>query len=235
MARDAHTRSLPDASNGPTHVHYLVPTLAHSCSLPGTYTSHRCLLQWGTYTGQRDGHYKASTLDRLLLQAWDLSASAIGHLRVKSVFSQPVCWQSQAGLYRMVQLVILLQPLSHKYFASVCNHVLYSEWGWLEHQTGDFANSTGNRLQLSTHSTMRGLNKVTLVVRCTKVRWNGSSFTWHQVCNNQNNTAGMPLRWIFKVCYKKTGHSFRITWEERTESALVLYKKATQVNAMRDV
>ena len=120
MARDAHTRSLPDASNGPTHVHYLVPTLAHSCSLPGTYTSHRCLLQWGTYTGQRDGHYKASTLDRLLLQAWELWASAIGHLRVKSVFSQPVCWQSQAGLYRMVQLVILLQPLSHKYFASQC-------------------------------------------------------------------------------------------------------------------
>ena len=36
-----------------------------------------------------------------------------------------------------------------------------------------------------------------IVVWCAQnLRWNDSSFTWHQPCNNQ--TALQPLRWIFK-------------------------------------
>ena len=62
---------------------------------------------------------------------------------------------------------------------------------------GHSAKSEGDRLQLNIHAPYVALIRCMAVLCTQKTRRNGSSFTWHQPCNNQIARFEYPLRWIY--------------------------------------
>ena len=57
---------------------------------------------------------------------------------------------------------------------------------------------------------------------CTQnLRRDGSSFMWHQPCNNQIALSITPFRWILKIrAMKEYSHSFRIACDMNAVSLL---------------
>ena len=79
------------------------------------------------------------------------------------------------------------------------------------------------------HPKYVALHEVTLhvnwcmVVWCIqKVRRDVSNFTWHQTCNNQNDSVAYVhhLDGYSKMRYKKANHSFRIAHDKSAMSLL---------------